>query len=61
VFGSALLAALLNGFDLYHSAQLAVKFTSGSIERTYRVATDPRFGVDFERGLPELMKELMKR
>jgi len=61
VFGSALLAALLNGFDLYRSAQLAVKFTSGSIERTYRAATDPRFGVDFEQGLPELMKELMKR
>jgi pyridoxine kinase len=58
VFGSALLAALLNGFDLNDSAGIAVRFTANSILRTYNAQTDIRFGVDFEHGIPALIKEL---
>jgi pyridoxine kinase len=58
VFGSALLAALLNGFSLNDSAAIAVRFTANSILRTYNAKTDIRFGVDFEHGFPELLKEL---
>lgn len=58
VFGSALLAALLNGFNLNDSAGIAVRFTANSILRTYKAKTDIRFGVDFEHGFPELLKEL---
>ncbi len=58
VFGSALLAAYLNGFSLSDSAGIAVRYTTGSINRTYLAGTDIRFGVDFERGIPDLLKEL---
>jgi len=58
VYGSALLAALLNGFDLAAAAQIAVNYTRASIWRTYEAKTDLRFGVDFERGLPQLIKDL---
>ena len=58
VFGSALLAALLNGFNLNDAAGIAVRFTANSILRTYRAKTDIRFGVDFEHGFPELLREL---
>lgn len=58
VFASALLGALLNGFSLNEAAGIAVRFTAGSIRRTYEEKTDIRFGVDFEHGFPELLKEL---
>jgi pyridoxine kinase len=58
VFASALLASLLNGFTLGDATGIAVRFTAGSIQRTYQEGTDIRFGVDFERGFPALLKEL---
>jgi len=58
VFGSALLSALLNGFDLQQSARIAVNFTTSAIRRTKEAGTDLRFGVDFERALPGFMKDL---
>ncbi|MDR1937953.1 MAG: pyridoxamine kinase [Tannerellaceae bacterium] len=58
VFASALLAGLLNGFSLGESAGIAVRYTAGSIRRTYEAATDVRFGVNFEQGFPTLLKEL---
>ncbi|MDH6306911.1 pyridoxine kinase [Parabacteroides sp. PF5-5] len=60
VFGSALLAALMNGFSLEQSAGIAVRYTAGSILRTYEAKADYRFGVDFEHGFPELLRELKK-
>ncbi|MDR0845838.1 MAG: pyridoxamine kinase, partial [Tannerella sp.] len=42
VFGSALLAAYLNGFDLTRSARIAVNFTVASIQRTFEAQTDIR-------------------
>ncbi|MDR1021806.1 MAG: pyridoxamine kinase [Prevotellaceae bacterium] len=58
VFGSALLAALLNNFDLQQATKIAVGYTTASIRRTLAAKTDIRFGVDFENGIPQLIKEL---
>lgn len=58
VFASALLAALLNGFSLSESAGIAVRYTAGSIRRTFEAGTDVRFGVNFEQGFPSLLKDI---
>lgn len=58
VFASALLAALLNGFDLDESTQTAVDFTVECIRRTKAEGTDERFGVNFECTIPSLLKKL---
>ena len=56
VFGSALLAALLNDFPLDEAAAIAVRFTVSSIKKTAQAGTDIRFGVNFELTVPELLK-----
>ncbi len=58
VFASVLLSAVLRGFTLAESAQIAVDFTTQSIRRTQKAGTDVRFGVNFEEGLPSLGKRL---
>jgi len=58
VFGSALLAGLMNGFDLATSTGIAVSFTAQAISRTYENGTDLRYGVDFEESIPQFLKLL---
>lgn len=58
VFASALTAALLRGKSLQDATEIAVNFTVDSIERTAMGGTDHRYGVDFERGLGDLIKIL---
>ena len=58
VFASALLSGLLNNFNLEISAEIAVRFTTESILRTFKAQTDYRFGVNFEQSIPDLLKEL---
>lgn len=58
VFGSVLLAGLLNGLPLNESTRLAADFTAGSIRRTAAAGTDQRFGVDFEAELPALIARM---
>ncbi|MBR6681943.1 MAG: pyridoxamine kinase [Clostridia bacterium] len=58
VFASSLLAALLNDNDLEKSTEIAVDFTEQAIIRTRDAGTDTRFGVNFEAGLPKLIKQL---
>lgn len=58
VFGSALLSGLMNGCSLKRSAEVAVNYTVGSIKRTKEAGTDVKYGVDFERGVHELIKDL---
>ncbi len=58
IFASVLVAAYLNGKTLNEATAIAVDFTCGCIKRTVEQGTDHRFGVDFERGLPELIKKL---
>jgi len=58
VFGSALLAALLNDFPLNESTAIAVRFTVSSIRKTAQAGTDIRFGVNFEQTIPEFLRDL---
>ncbi|GHV11363.1 pyridoxal kinase [Bacteroidia bacterium] len=58
VFGSALLAALMNGFRLNEAAAIAVRFTTSAIQKTAEAGTDIRFGVHFEQSIPEFLKDL---
>jgi pyridoxine kinase len=60
VFASAFCGGLLNGFSLYESMCIAVRFTCDCIKRTKETAPDTHYGVDFERGIPYLLKELGK-
>ncbi|MBO5857159.1 MAG: bifunctional hydroxymethylpyrimidine kinase/phosphomethylpyrimidine kinase, partial [Clostridia bacterium] len=60
VFASAFSGALLNGFSLYESMCVAVRFTCNCIKRTKMSSPDTHYGVDFERGIPYLLKELKK-
>lgn len=58
VFGSALVASLMKGRSLNDSIGTAVDFTVRSIRRTKDAGTDIRFGVNFEEGIPKLIKDL---
>jgi pyridoxine kinase len=58
VFGSVLVAALLNDQSLSEAVSMAVDFTVKSIARTKQAGTDIRFGVNFEQGLLELAQKL---
>lgn len=58
VFGSAIVSALLNDFNLNKAAEIAVRFTTESIKRTKEAKTDIRFGVNFEQSLPGFLKDL---
>lgn len=58
IFASAMLAAYLSGKTIAQSAQIAVDFTCGSIQRTKDAGTDVRYGVNFEAGIADLIKEL---
>lgn len=58
VFGSAMLAGLINDCSLKRSAEIAVNYTVSSILRTKDAGTDVKYGVDFERGIPDLIKDL---
>ncbi len=58
IFASAMLAAILSDKTLAEAAQIAVNFTCGSIQRTKDAGTDVRFGVNFEMGIADLIKEL---
>ena len=60
MFGSALLAAVMNGFSLADSIRVAVEYTVGAIRRTKAAGTDIRYGVDFENEIPNLLRLLGK-
>ncbi|MFA6679560.1 MAG: pyridoxamine kinase [Candidatus Methanomethylophilaceae archaeon] len=61
VFGSAVVASLMNGLSLSRANEIAVNYTAGSIQRTRNAGTDIRFGVDFESGIQKLIKEIRVR
>ena len=60
VFGSTLLAALMNGKSLEQATQIAMKIVVNSIIRTKNDKTDVRFGVRFEDEIPTLIRLLDK-
>jgi pyridoxine kinase len=61
VFGSALLAGLMEGLTLDGAAGAAIELTVESIERTRQAGTDVRFGVNFEAGLADFAEQLRLR
>ena len=58
VFGSALVGSLESGLSLKDSVRIAVDFTVGSIKRTASSGADVRYGVDFEEGLGEYVRQV---
>lgn len=58
IFGSSLVASILCGKTLSESIRIAMNYTYRAIMRTMDAGTDLRFGVQFERELPFLMREL---
>lgn len=60
IFCAALLGGLFADKQLSGAAALATAFAHGCIARTVALHKDPRFGVDFEHGLPTLMMEATK-
>lgn len=58
VFGSALLAALLNDKPLEEAMGIAVDYTQRCIVLTAKASQEARYGVCFERALPYLMERL---
>ena len=60
IYSSALLAALLNDKNLVEAIGIACEFTVGAIRRTVAAGTEPRYGVDFENEIGNLLKALGK-
>jgi pyridoxine kinase len=58
VFGSALLCALLRGASLEAATKLAVRYTHKCIIFTLDADTERRYGVRFEKALPDLINML---
>lgn len=58
IFGSTLLAGLLNNFSLKESTQIAVDYTKECILKTVELGQEKRYGVCFERAIPYLIKRL---
>lgn len=58
IFASFMLAALLNGQNIYQAAQFAADLTAQAAARTAKRGTPLREGVDFEGVLPEMIKKL---
>lgn len=58
LFSSSLLGAVLNGFEIDKACEIAIDFTVNSIYKTVELNGDSRFGLCFEKCLPEYMKNL---
>ncbi|MCL2882997.1 MAG: pyridoxamine kinase [Coriobacteriia bacterium] len=58
IYSSVLLAAVLNGQPLAAAIRTACEFTVGAIRRTHAAGTEPRYGVDFEHELGNLISML---
>jgi len=58
VFGSAMLAAMMNGRGLLESAAIGAEFTVGALLQSVEDDSDKRFGVNFESQLPKLIRRL---
>lgn len=58
LFASSLLGGILNGFSVNKACDLAIDFTVNAIEKTVECGGDSRFGLCFEKCLPDYMKNL---
>lgn len=60
VFASALTSAIVYGHKLVDATEIAVKFTFNSIKNTLVPGETRKYGVNFEKELPNLIKYLEK-
>lgn len=60
IFSSVVVSCIMDGLPLSKATDIAVDFTYRSIRRTYEAGTDVRFGVNFEAGIPKLLKDMGK-
>lgn len=58
VYASALTGAYLAGKTLVQAAQIAADFTQQSIVETLPLGLETRYGVCFERALPQMLRAL---
>ena len=58
VFASVLLGALLNGKTVEQAMKIAVDFTVYCISSTKKEGADLRYGLNFEKNIPHLIKDL---
>lgn len=58
VFASVLLGAILNGKTIEQAMKIAVDFTVNCITSTKKEGADLRYGLNFERNIPHLIKDL---
>lgn len=58
VFSSVLLGALLNGKTVEQALKIAVNFTVSCISSTKKEGADLRYGLNFEKNIPRLIKDL---
>ncbi len=58
VFGSTLLAGLMNEFSLSEAVQIAVDYTCLCIQHTVDLKQELRYGVCFEKAIPALIEKL---
>ena len=58
LFASSLLGGILNGFSVNQACDIAIDFTVKAIEKTVENGGDSRFGLCFEKCLPDYMKNL---
>ena len=58
VFSSVAVSCVMNGLSLSRAVEIAVDFTQRSIVRTYEAGTDVKYGVNFEAGVPKLLKDM---
>ncbi len=58
VFGSALVGSLESGLSLKDAVRVAVDYTVSSIIRTHGSGADVRYGVDFEEGIKDLVRNV---
>ena len=56
IFASVLLSALVGGADLFESCEASVNFTAACAKRTFEINQDPRYGVQFELELEQIVK-----
>lgn len=61
IFSSVSAAALVRGLPVREAFALAADFTAGTIRETLLQPKDSRFGVDFERMIPALIRMLEER
>ncbi len=58
IFASSVVCGIMSGKNLVQASEIAVEFTRHCISLTYKMGTDPKYGVSFELAIPKLLQLL---